>query len=88
MNYGRVLDAKRELEKLGPQPDDVLDAFDISTYLPFASSALTFASFDSLLPSLHIQSHYLDRESPIELTGQNLLRNKRDTNLLPGFSSY
>ena len=31
MNYGRVLDAKKELEKLGPQPDDVLDAFDIST---------------------------------------------------------
>jgi hypothetical protein len=58
------------------------------TFRAFASSALTFETSDSLLPSLHIQSHYLDRESPIELTGRNLLRNKRDTNLLPGFSSY
>lgn len=31
MNYGRVLDAKKEPGKLGPQPDDVLDAFDISS---------------------------------------------------------
>lgn len=57
------------------------------TFLPFTSSAFTFKSSIFLLPSLYIQSCYLDRELPIDLTRRNSIRNKRNTNLFQAYSA-